>query len=578
MASETVVSDQSTTPEEVEKQVHEEVKTIEQEVVSPPKQCGEEEKPKAEDLPSPAVPLVAESEAKSEVKQVEPPVSEDVKKTDEEEKPKAGDSPSPAIPLVTPEDKIEDKQIEPSLIEEVKKTDAIPIVEVPVKDISKLAVESIHEQSTLAVSEPIADDSKSKPKEESVFKSVEKVEDDESTIKAGEEKPTELPKTVHVSESSVGAVEKKEEVEVLPVKEPEAVAVKTLESSEVATEKEEIPEPVLEAKEKPKEPSEVCEVQESSVVEPKESVEIDIAKHEETPADKVEDSKLLEEKITEEKPLVTKILDQASSMNQEAQVNPEEGEKVESPPMGAAEKGNVEEKVKELGEEAAVVEALSKEEVVEVEKFESESEAKNVKTEENGEKSVPTRELTQPETKEVEAVTPSISATEVTEKILEGENTSRDIELVAENGKETIKEETIASVETSKDPEDEEKVDEVTKTATEEPIEEPQKPEVETKGEESLQTGETKLEKEKGSDATTPRDVSILESAKDGDDTKTSPDPPKEEVSAKSTQKHSNSIISKVKQTLVKAKKAIIGKSPNSKTPPSETKGDAEAK
>ncbi|KAI4349854.1 hypothetical protein L6164_010402 [Bauhinia variegata] len=67
-------------------------------------------------------------------------------------------------------------------------------------------------------------------------------------------------------------------------------------------------------------------------------------------------------------------------------------------------------------------------------------------------------------------------------------------------------------------------------------------------------------------------------STKENDTIKTSKDLPKE-ISAKPAQKHSNNIISKVKQSLVKAKKAIIGKSPSSKTLSSNnTQGDIKVK
>ncbi|KAM5568478.1 hypothetical protein ABKV19_016173 [Rosa sericea] len=68
-----------------------------------------------------------------------------------------------------------------------------------------------------------------------------------------------------------------------------------------------------------------------------------------------------------------------------------------------------------------------------------------------------------------------------------------------------------------------------------------------------------------------------LESCKDGDhETQTSKDQA-QDVSAKPAQKQSgNNIISKVKQSLVKVKKAIIGKSPSSKVLSPEIKGDHE--
>ncbi|KAL7237739.1 hypothetical protein ACSBR2_003944 [Camellia fascicularis] len=91
------------------------------------------------------------------------------------------------------------------------------------------------------------------------------------------------------------------------------------------------------------------------------------------------------------------------------------------------------------------------------------------------------------------------------------------------------------------------------------------------KGEETVQTSETNLEKDKEAGDIAKPEVPTPES----NDTKTSKEAPKDEViSVKPTSKQSNNIIAKVKQSLVKAKKAIIGKSPNSKTVSSETKSD----
>ncbi|CAK9155367.1 unnamed protein product [Ilex paraguariensis] len=559
---------------------------VEPSVMDDVRKTDEEGKPKAEDSPSPPVTLVA-SEEKIEDKgiepavidelkkidetpdvefPVEPSVMDDVRKTDAEGKPKAEDSPSPPVTLVASEEKIEDEGIDPSVIDELKKIDETPDVECPVEEMSKLAKDCIPEPSILDVSEPVADNITCKPEKKPVIDTVEKQEV-ESIIKSAEEKPEEMPNIVDVPESSVEAVRKKgEQVEVLTVEESEAVAVEDVENSE-AESKQERPEPIPKIEEESKQPSEVAEKleEESVVIKAKESVEVQIAK------DEVDDTKLKEEQITKEQTLVTETLTPVPLVIQEAQVN------VKGGPTHVPEKGSLKDKEKELGGEAAVVEEQAEEEVVEG-KFETDNEAKNVITEENGEKNVPTGELTQPEAKEVEDVTSSIPVTEATENSLEGENSRRDIELVAENGKENINNENVPSVKTKKDQDQlEEKADEVAKIPTKEQVEEPQKPEVEVKGEDSVQSGETKLEKEKEADETT-REVSIPERTRDGHDMKISQDPPTEVASTKATQKQSNNIMAKVKQSLVKAKKAIIGKSPNSKMSSSETKGDVKAK
>lgn len=74
-----------------------------------------------------------------------------------------------------------------------------------------------------------------------------------------------------------------------------------------------------------------------------------------------------------------------------------------------------------------------------------------------------------------------------------------------------------------------------------------------------------------------PDNPTNLESSKDGSENRTGTDPPKQEVSTKSTQKQSSTIMSKVKHSIVKAKKAITGKS-SSKTVTAEAKGNENVK
>eukprot|EP00262_Sarcandra_glabra_P006294 TRINITY_DN1844_c0_g1_i1.p1 TRINITY_DN1844_c0_g1~~TRINITY_DN1844_c0_g1_i1.p1 ORF type:complete len:670 (-),score=226.28 TRINITY_DN1844_c0_g1_i1:464-2473(-) len=126
-----------------------------------------------------------------------------------------------------------------------------------------------------------------------------------------------------------------------------------------------------------------------------------------------------------------------------------------------------------------------------------------------------------------------------------------------------------------------------------EPAVMPQESKLEVEPEAPLQTGMDKLEK---SEQNASRDAekmveevkneeneksdapNSVESAKDEGDLKTIIDVPKQEVPAKPTQRQSNNILSKVKQSLVKVKKAIIGKSPSSKTLSSAAKGDIKVK
>ncbi|KAK2996492.1 hypothetical protein RJ639_024945 [Escallonia herrerae] len=494
-------------------------KQVESPVIEEIKKIDEDETPKAE----------------IEEKEVEPPVIEEEKKSSGEENPKAVYLPSPAVPPVELQEKIEDKQIDSPVTEEAKKPDSM-VVDVPLVDAD------VPEPDTPSVPEAVADNIKGQREEEVLMKTAEKQEE-----QLTEKQPTE---------PSVDAVdEEKELVEELPVKELEPAAQKDVGISEVESKTEKVQESVPALEEKPEEKAEVFEQteKESAVVVAKESLEVEVAKNEEIPlASKVEEAELKEEETAKEEPLVPESLGQVSSTKVENdQVDPKRDE-VQSVPAEVTENGSTEVNEKEVGAEADVVEA--------------DNDVKNVETaEENGAVHAIVEESIEPVKKEVNDVASSISA--VTVNSLEVEDTTRDIDLVAENGKEELKDETVASVETT-----ERKSDEVLSTASKEPVEESLTPEAEVKGEEPVQTEETKPEKEKEVDELVKPDIPNVES--NNGDKKTREDPPKEEVSVKSTQKQSNNIMSKVKQTLVKAKRAIVGKSSSTKAAATETKGD----
>ncbi|XP_058770368.1 uncharacterized protein LOC131644010 [Vicia villosa] len=118
------------------------------------------------------------------------------------------------------------------------------------------------------------------------------------------------------------------------------------------------------------------------------------------------------------------------------------------------------------------------------------------------------------------------------------------------------------------------KVDEISK-AVSEPVRETLASKFEEKDEEekTIQTGENNSEKEKIEEPVKTE----VEATKENDTTTVTKDLPKE-TPAKPAQKQSNNIISKVKQSLVKAKKAITGKSPSSKNLNSDQKGDIKVK
>ncbi|KAJ4898461.1 neurofilament protein-related [Raphanus sativus] len=133
------------------------------------------------------------------------------------------------------------------------------------------------------------------------------------------------------------------------------------------------------------------------------------------------------------------------------------------------------------------------------------------------------------------------------------------------------------------------------KTEEKDVVEEPSKDEKEKVSEEAkdvvtkLATEDENIKKENDTESTevnkqeesiTEKIAEVVEAetvAKESDEPKQEPEITTEEVSVK--QKHSNSIMSKVKQSLVRAKKAIIGKSPSSKTiTTEETKEEVKAK
>lgn len=74
-----------------------------------------------------------------------------------------------------------------------------------------------------------------------------------------------------------------------------------------------------------------------------------------------------------------------------------------------------------------------------------------------------------------------------------------------------------------------------------------------------------------------PDEGNLVEPSKDGDVTKQDKEAPKQPVH-KTSKHHSSNILSKMKHLIVKAKKAILGKSPSSKTMSAGTKDDIEVK
>ncbi|KAM1110941.1 hypothetical protein ACFX13_010348 [Malus domestica] len=216
------------------------------------------------------------------------------------------------------------------------------------------------------------------------------------------------------------------------------------------------------------------------------------------------------------------------------------------------------EKVEDSTQPIDVVEKVAEEAVVETEKPAEENETKNVKFEDDQNKTVLEEDVKNSIT----------SPTEFIEKSFEG--AAKDAEPAVETeAAEKIQNATPSDVETKTDKSAEEKPDEVS-TAVE-------VDESEVKGEETVKTDADRLEKIKDEVAKPDQNLEPPPT-KDGDQAKPPEDLPKE-VPAKSSQKQSNNLLSKVKHSLVKAKKAIIGgKSPSSKNPAIGTKEDIKVK
>ncbi|KAL2477786.1 titin [Forsythia ovata] len=564
MASETVVSDHSTASEQLEK---EEGKTMEQDKVPPPKETMEN--PKTEESLCPAAPL-AETEAKLEEKQIEPPA-------------KAEDLPE--------EQKIKDNPVELPPTEEIKKIEDTPIVETSAEDNLEVAKNTVPEPDAPNISESMPETVKCQSEEKSETGRDEKPEV-ESNLESVEEKPKEVPKIVDVAEpTSVEAVDlaESEMTEDKPVEQPPTEEIKKIEDtplveapvkddSEVA--KDTVPEPdtanisestpsdvkcqseekletenaektevesIVEfIEEKPKETPKIVDVPEST---PEEQVEVSKAESkgeeiskpalsvEEKPAEQFEVTEQTDKEPPAGEPAEKVEVETPTDKAEEVMLSKEECSdevKLDVPvtqvetkevEISPTEKTGVENEEKESVKETNVPEGISKEKV-EPGKIEVEAKTED----ENEEKCVVAEELAKPETKEVEDSTSSITKPEVT---------SKDVEPIAENG--SKKDETIASTETCKDALLEGKVDE-------EETKEAEKVEEKPKLEENVQ------------------------------DTEASQDAPKQDVPVKTTQKQSNNIIKIVKQSLVKAKKAITGKSTSSKTPAIETKDDGKGK
>ncbi|XP_011023894.1 PREDICTED: transcriptional regulator ATRX homolog [Populus euphratica] len=366
---------------------------------------------------------------------------------------------------------------------------------------------------------------------------AEQIEKPQSVIPETEVKLEEQSEVTKLDEKT-----EEHEVEVKP--EGQSVIREQAEQSEVA-EQIEKPESVIpETGVKLEEQSEVSKLDEKT-----EEHEVVVK-----PEGQSEVSEQVEIKSTDEKQ------GQVAAITQVAQAEIKEDGGKSSPP----------EIIQKAGPEAEgtdLVEASLKEIVVEAEKDREEREAGTIKAE-GGKIASDTVKEEPAQPIKVEEVSNAASNAKITEKSFEGEKTVESVEPALENKKEEI-----PIDETHKDGNIEGKLDEAT-TAVSEPVKESQDSVSEAKEEgETAKTIEENSEQEKVDEIAKSDTQNLEYSVKDAEDAKESQDLPRE-VPAKSTQKHSNNILTRVKQSLVKAKKAIIGKSPTPKTVSSDSKGD----
>ncbi|XP_026663326.2 chromatin modification-related protein EAF7-like [Phoenix dactylifera] len=100
----------------------------------------------------------------------------------------------------------------------------------------------------------------------------------------------------------------------------------------------------------------------------------------------------------------------------------------------------------------------------------------------------------------------------------------------------------------------------------------------ELKPAEAIETIKTEGSGDKKEETVKADDQSLVEPTKEGGDTNTDVEASEQKVIAKTSQRQSNNIISKVKRSIVKVRKAIVGKSPSSKNMSSKGKDELKEK
>ena len=515
---------------------------------------------------------------------------------------------------------------------EVEKVDNIPIVDFPAEAGVKTIENSFVDAESLSPSEPGGATVQRQLEATNEHLTTEMVETQQQEQVAGEaiEQPEEKP-SVGTAEpdSSIEAVDKLvEHLEVIPVKESELEVAKVPEAfSEAECKIAESPGLVNTVEGETGERAEVIKGVEGETeeIKPSESLGGEVMTSEGTMADKCEGNESLKEETSLDQEPVA--YENSVPTNEEAQVDPKE-EEGDSSTFDVIEKAAARATDKEEGG-GDVVERLSKDETVVAAKVEQQKEEKNVKIEDSEGKNTKVEESIQTETAKTDDRNGSNFVAEVAE--IDREQVSRDVEEVAEvkklenveediplsveadkknvkiedcEGKNTKVEESIqtetaktddrngsnfvaevAEIDREQVSRDVEVVAEVKKLENvEEDIPLSVEADKDKDGEgklsevdakETVKTNADNLESAKTDGEIAKSNPPNLETLKNGDDSKTSAKPPKQDDSVK---KHSNNLISKVKQSIVKVKKAITGKSPSPKALLPEAKGDEKVK
>ncbi|CAL0320912.1 unnamed protein product [Lupinus luteus] len=386
-----------------------------------------------------------------------------------------------------------------------------------------------------------------------------------------EEADIEVVKEINTSEAEAVPEEAEKPGDVVVVHQPiesDIEAVKETDTSqlEVVSAIEEKPEPVsTEVEEKPRELVEVAEDvgETSKEIETKQEILFD-TKIEETSDDTIKDPiPLKKEKTDKEKETSIIANTEQVSVNEEVQADPE---KLVEPSL------EVGEKVAEVDDRkessfADVTEGVSKDEAAILEVPEPASVDHEAETGLREE-----REYSVPTSVEEIVVVENDSKKEPEVPEAAQESSTKDKKQI--EAKTPTTEDDGLAVENVKEGHTEAKVDEIS-SAVSEPVRETLASKFE---QETTKTAVETFEKEQTEEPAKTDSQIVEETTKGNDATKTSSKDLPEETPTKPVQKQSHNIISKVKQSLVKARKAITGKSPSSKNQSTEAKDDISVK